>query len=83
MEIDYTVLLLEIGSRIRALRKQYQWSQEQLADRASLDRTYVGAVERGERNLAAINLFRIAKTLECEVGDLFPKINDISDIENI
>lgn len=39
-----------------------------------LDRTYMGGIERGERNIAAINLIRIAKTLKIEVGELFSPI---------
>lgn len=43
-----------------------------------LDRTYIGSVERGERNLAALNLIRIAKTLNVEIRELFPAAKSLS-----
>ncbi len=63
--------LLALGIRIRALRTKRGWSQEGFADRCGLDRTYIGGIERGERNLAVLNLLRIAGTLGVEVGILF------------
>lgn len=56
-------LLKEIGSRIRKIRKSRGWSQEQLAFESGLDRTYIGSVERGERNVAVINLKKIGDAL--------------------
>jgi transcriptional regulator with XRE-family HTH domain len=64
--------LVKIGKKIRELRKAKGFSQESFAYEVGLDRTYMGSVERGERNIAAINLIRIAKTLKVEVGELFP-----------
>ncbi len=69
--------LLKIGTRIRELRKSKGFSQEEFAHEIGLDRTYMGSVERGERNIAAINLIRIAKALKVEVGELFPSIRAI------
>lgn len=66
--------LIKIGKKIRELRKEKGFSQENFAYEVGLDRTYMGSVERGERNIAAINLIRIAKTLKVDVGDLFPSI---------
>lgn len=66
--------LVKLGQKIRDLRKSKGFSQEDFAAEAGLDRTYMGSVERGERNLAAINLIRIAKALKVEVGELFPSI---------
>ena len=63
-----------MGKRIRELRTERGYSQEGFAYEVGLDRTYMGSVERGERNIAAINLIRIAKTLKVEVGELFPSI---------
>lgn len=65
-------VLVKIGKKIRELRKERGYSQEAFAYEVGLDRTYIGSVERGERNLAAINLVRIAKTLKVEIGELFP-----------
>lgn len=70
--------LIKIGKRIRELRKEKGFSQESFAYEVGLDRTYMGSVERGERNIAAINLIRIAKTLKIEVGDLFPSVKTLS-----
>lgn len=55
--------LVRLGNNIRSLREQKGFSQEQLALNANLDRTYVGGVERGERNIATLNLCRIAYAL--------------------
>jgi transcriptional regulator with XRE-family HTH domain len=64
--------LIKIGKKVRELRKARGFSQEALAYEVGLDRTYMGSVERGERNIAAINLIRIAKVLKVDVGELFP-----------
>jgi transcriptional regulator with XRE-family HTH domain len=64
-------LLIKLGKRIRELRLSLGYSQEGLAAEAGLDRTYMGGVERGERNVAALNLFRIAKALKVDTGELF------------
>lgn len=66
--------LIKIGYRIRELRKKRGYSQEDFAYEVGLDRTYMGGIERGERNIAAINLIRISKALKVEVGELFPPI---------
>ncbi|MBN2492476.1 MAG: helix-turn-helix transcriptional regulator [Planctomycetes bacterium] len=58
------------GQRVRALRTARGWSQEQLAFEAGLDRTYVGGVERGERNLALVNICRLAQALGITPADL-------------
>ena len=70
--------LIKIGKRIRELRKTKGFSQEAFAYEVGLDRTYMGSVERGERNIAALNLVRIAKTLKVEVGELFPPIRALN-----
>ncbi len=61
----------EFGSRVRALRRAHGWSQEQLADRAALHRTYIGSVERGERNISLVNMEKIAAALGIPLSDLF------------
>ena len=55
--------LLIVGRALRSARKRKGWSQEELASAAGLHRTYVGAVERGERNLSLLSLCRLAKAL--------------------
>lgn len=66
--------LIALGRKIRALRTEHGWSQEGFADKCGLDRTYIGGIERGERNLAVLNLLRIARTLRVGVGALFEKV---------
>lgn len=70
--------LTKLGSKIRELRKARGFSQEDFAAEVGLDRTYMGSVERGERNIAALNLIRIAKCLKVEVGELFPAIKNLT-----
>ena len=64
-------ILVKLGHNIVLLRKSRKWSQEDLALEAGLDRTYVGGIERGERNVAVLNLCRIAKTLKVKPARLF------------
>lgn len=62
-----------VGKKIRSVREAAGMSQEQAAYEVKLARSYYGGVERGERNISAINLIKIAKVFGCEVGDLFPR----------
>lgn len=64
--------LIALGERIRELRVSRNFSQEAFAAEIGLDRSYYGGIERGERNVAALNLLRIAQTLGVPVGELFP-----------
>ena len=74
--------LIKLGENIRELRKSKGFSQESFADEAGLDRTYMGGIERGERNIATINLIRIALALDVEVGELFPSIKTLKATES-
>lgn len=60
-----------LGARIREIRRAQQISQEELANMAGLDRSYAGAVERGERNLGVDNLNRLADALGVSPRDFF------------
>jgi transcriptional regulator with XRE-family HTH domain len=71
MNLDDKQFLRELGSRIRELRLARKWSQADLGRRCDLHRTFIGSVERGERNLSALNLRRIAKVLRVSMADLF------------
>lgn len=64
---------LAFGRRVRRLRQQRGLSQEALALQCGLDRTYVGGVERGERNISLLNIHRIARGLGLPLRDLFDK----------
>lgn len=63
-------LLKKIGLRVRHLREDRGWSQEELADRAEIDRTYVSGIERGLRNASVLTLVRIADALKVSLSDL-------------
>lgn len=58
------------GERIAALRKKRGWSQERLALESGLARSYLGGVERGQRNIALLNIVRLAEALECPPSEL-------------
>ena len=62
--------LVKLGKKIRALRKKKGLSQEAFALEIDLDRTYVGGIERGERNIAALNIKKIADGLGVDIGDI-------------
>jgi transcriptional regulator with XRE-family HTH domain len=59
------------GERVRELRKKKGLSQENLALISGLDRTYIGGVERGERNISLVNIHVIAGALGVPVRELF------------
>ena len=61
------------GAAIRAIRKEQGVSQEALALKCGLDRSYFGAVERGERNVSLTNILRIADALQTHGADLFAR----------
>ena len=62
--------LEELGRRIRERRKSLGWTQEELAEAAEIDRSYIGGVERGERNLTFTVLCQICTALSCDVAKL-------------
>jgi len=74
LKIEDKELLEALGSNIRMLRHYLGYSQEAFARHIGLDRGYMGCVERGERNLATINLIKIARGLNVSVGKLFKGI---------
>lgn len=63
--------LKRFGVRVSELRKAKNLSQEGLAELADLHRTYIGAIERGERNLSLVNIIKIADALGISVKELF------------
>ncbi len=64
-------ILKKFGNKIKEVRTERGFSQEELAFRAELHRTYVGAVERGEKNISLKNIDKIAKALKIKIKDLF------------
>jgi transcriptional regulator with XRE-family HTH domain len=65
-----TVLLKSFGQAVRARRTELNMTQEDLAHASNLDRTYIGGVERGERNLSLANIHRIAVSLHISAASL-------------
>lgn len=64
------LLLKRFGLRIRQLRTERGLSQEELAERTGFHRTYIGMIERGERNLSLSNVGVFAKTFEMSISEL-------------
>lgn len=68
-----------IGERIRQLRKERKWSQEELAHRANINRTYIGELERGEKNATVDSLAKVVSALEITFEELFRYIQPPSE----
>ena len=71
--MDREELLRLVGDRIRRLRLERGLTQEGLAEAAGLHRTYVGSLERGERNVATLNLYALGRALGVDAGALLPR----------
>lgn len=65
-------ILKEFGKTIKNLRTKLGMSQEALADAAGIERSYMGTIERGERNPTLLKVYRIAKALKISAGKLLP-----------
>jgi len=63
-------ILIRFGNKVRKARKLKGLSQEQLAHKANLHRTYIGMIERAEKNITLLNIEKIANALEVEIIDL-------------
>ena len=68
--VDSKEILHAFGVRVRELRLEKNLSQEELADLSNLHRTYIGMIERAEKNLTLLNIDKIAKALEISLSDL-------------
>jgi len=64
-------VLIKFGNRVRKLRIKQNISQEKLAEMANVHRTYIGMIERAEKNITLINIEKIAKALDVSIYDLF------------
>lgn len=64
-------ILIKFGQKVREERLKRKFSQEELADIASVHRTYIGMIERAEKNITLENIEKIAKALNIKVADLF------------
>ncbi|MFN0214035.1 MAG: helix-turn-helix domain-containing protein [Saprospiraceae bacterium] len=65
-----TDVLIKFGERVRDLRKERGLSQEQLAFKADLHRTYIGMIERAEKNITLVNIEKIATAFDIPVSKL-------------
>ena len=63
-------ILIKFGEKVREIRKEKGLSQEQLSFKADLHRTYIGMIERAEKNITLVNIEKISKALELKVTDL-------------
>ncbi|KGX23960.1 helix-turn-helix domain-containing protein [Burkholderia pseudomallei] len=68
--VDETGYLVALGQAIRTLRKELGLSQEMLAHAAQIDRSHMGKIERGERNVTILNIVRICAALGCSASQL-------------
>ena len=69
--MEHTFTVEDFGKRLRELRKAQGYSQEGFALTVELDRTYIGGIERGERNPGLKTILRIAEALGVPVAELF------------
>lgn len=63
-------ILIDFGNRVRKERTKLDWSQEELAERAGVHRTYIGMIERAEKNITLENIEKISKALNLNVSKL-------------
>jgi transcriptional regulator with XRE-family HTH domain len=75
-------LALFVGLAIRALREDAGISQEELAGRAELDRTYISGIERGVRNPSIKSLQRVANALDVGLEVIFVRARQLADARN-
>lgn len=71
----------EIGSRIKAQRKKNNLSQEKLAELSGLNTSYIGQIERGDKNPSIETIYKIAKSLKIDISTLFENLM-IADAQN-
>jgi transcriptional regulator with XRE-family HTH domain len=68
---DANAVRKRLGTRVRRLRQDRNWSQEELAHQGGLARSFTGAIERGEKDLRLSTLTKLANTFKIPVRDLF------------
>ena len=75
-------MLLAFGRAVRQVRKNRGFSQEAFADLCGIDRSYMGCVERGESNLALVNIEKIVRALNMPLSEFFKFVDTSSDVQN-
>lgn len=68
--MNSTQLLKRFGKRVRELREARGWSQEELAERSDMHRTYIGMIERAEKNITLMNINKIAQAFSISIPEL-------------
>ncbi|RCU49279.1 XRE family transcriptional regulator [Corallincola holothuriorum] len=75
MNDAHTLTITQVfGIKLKTLRKSRGLSQQELAKLANLDRSYIGGVERGDRNISLVNISNLAKALNINIDELFKDI---------
>lgn len=74
MNLDEIAFLQELGRRLRDRRTELGLTQQELGERCDLHRTFIGSVERGERNVSILNVRTIAKALKLPIAELFQNL---------
>ena len=74
--------MLTFGRAVRQVRKNRGFSQEAFADLCGIDRSYMGCVERGESNLALVNIEKIVRALNMPLSEFFKFVDASSDTQN-
>ena len=69
-------ILVQFGKKVKEERRKQRLSQEQLAEKAGLHRTYIGMIERAEKNITLENIYKICKALDLNLGAFFKDFND-------
>jgi transcriptional regulator with XRE-family HTH domain len=69
-------ILVVFGEAVRRLRKERGFSQEAFGDACGIDRSYMGGIERGEHNLALVNIMKIVNTLGLKPSEFFAALDD-------
>ena len=68
-----TSLKKAFGAKVRLKRQELNWTQEDLGAKAKMHWTYIGGIERGERNIGFENIVALARALKCSPKDLMPE----------
>ncbi|BEH20705.1 MULTISPECIES: helix-turn-helix domain-containing protein [Burkholderia] len=68
-------VLVAFGATVRRLRKERGHSQEAFGEMCGIDRSYMGGIERGEHNLALVNIMKIVKALEIQPSEFFRNLD--------
>ena len=80
--IKKEIIKKAVGLKIRSFRERRGYSQESFADHINIDRKNYGAIERGERGISVLTLYRIAIGLEADMNEILPRHEEIAKLRN-